>query len=71
MSSLLSELWNALTESISNIADAIKTCFLNLIYVDPDASEKVVSDFAKFGFMLIGLGLGFSLIFMIIRKIRG
>lgn len=70
MTELFTELWSVLTSAISNFTGAIKDAFLNIIYVDPDASTKVVSDFAKFGFALVGLSLGLSLIYFIVKKIK-
>lgn len=71
MTELFAMIWSTILQTIEGLGSAIKTGFLNLIYVDPNATEKVVSDFAKFGFAMMGFGLGLTILFLIIRKIRG
>lgn len=71
MTELFTELWTVFTTCITNFAGGIKDAFLNLLYVDPTADSLVVSDFAKFGFIMIGFSLGLGVVRMIIHKIRG
>lgn len=70
MGELFKAVWTGATDTIQGITSAIKTAFMNLIYVDPTASAPVLSDFAKFSFMLIGFSLALSVVFMIVRKIK-
>lgn len=71
MAELFSYLWTTLTETITNLAGGIKDTFLNLMYVDPEAETKVISEFAKFGFALFGLSFGIGLVWIIVKKIKG
>ena len=71
MGELINEIFSGFTNAIQGLASGIKDAFLNIIYVDPSASERVLSDFAKFGFVMIGLTLALSIVFGIVRKIRG
>lgn len=62
MNALLTNLFDGFTSSISNIASGLKTAFGNIIYVDPAASTPVVSDIAKFGFIMLGFGMAIGVV---------
>lgn len=67
---LISEITSGLTGMGNSVITFLKEAFLNIIYVDPTASTRVVSDFAKFGFGLIGLSLALGLTYFIVNLIR-
>lgn len=71
MAELINQIFTGFTDAIKGIAGGLKNAFEHIIYVDPLASEKVLSDFAKFAFIMMGLSLAFSIVFLIVRKIRG
>ena len=71
MAELINQIFTGFTDAIKGIASGLKNAFEQIIYVDPSATEKVLSDFAKFAFIMMGLSLAFSIVFLIVRKIRG
>lgn len=71
MAELINQIFTGFTDAIKGIASGLKNAFEQIIYVDPSATEKVLSDFAKFSFIMMGLSLAFSVVFLIVRKIRG
>lgn len=71
MAELINQIFTGFTDAIKGIASGLKNAFEQIIYVDPSATEKVLSDFAKFSFIMMGLSLAFSIVFLIVRKIRG
>lgn len=71
MGELINQIFTGFSDAIKGISNGLKDAFLNIIYVDPSASEKVVSDFAKFAFVMFGLSLAFTIVFLIVRKIKG
>lgn len=70
MSDLFSELFSAFGDTISGLANGIKDAFLNIIYVDPDATTRQISDLAKFGFLMLGLSMAIGLVYGAFRLIR-
>ena len=68
---LITTMFSAFSETIGGLADGVKDMFMNLLYEDPTASVLVLSDFAKFGFLMMGLSMALGLGYFIIRKIRG
>lgn len=71
MGELITSMFSSFTEVIGGLADGVKSMFMNMLYVDPNAAELVISDFAKFGFVMAGLSMALGLGYFIIRKIRG
>jgi hypothetical protein len=55
---------------VEGIASGLKTGIEHILYVDPDASEKVFSTFAKFGFAMAGVGIATGLIYAGVRMVR-
>lgn len=72
MGQLVTTMFDSFNESITGLAQGIKDMFMWLIYEDPTATGSLVlSDFAKFGFVMAGLSMACGLGYFIIRKIRG
>ena len=70
MGELFSELFSAFGDTISGLANGIKEAFLNIIYVDPDAATRQISDVAKFGFLMLGLTMAIGLVYGAFQLIR-
>lgn len=68
---IIKEIFLGFSDTIKGMSGGIKDAFMNIIYEDPTATTKVLSDFAKFGFVIMGFGLAGSLVFLGIRKICG
>ncbi len=71
MGELVTTMFSTFSDTISGLAGGVKDMFMNILYVDPNASTLVLSDFAKFSFVMAGLSLALGLGYFIIRKIRG
>lgn len=70
MGTLITEIFTGFSEAIKGIAGGIKDAFMNILYVDPSAEALVISDFAKFGFVMLGLSLAIGLVYGAVRLIR-
>ncbi len=71
MGELVTQMFSTFNETITGLAGGVKDMFMNMLYVDPKAEVLVLSDFAKFGFVMAGLSMALGLGYFIIRKIRG
>lgn len=71
MTELITTMFSTFTTTIGGLANGVKEMFMNILYVDPSASVLVLSDFAKFGFLMAGLSMALGLGYFIINKIRG
>ena len=71
MGELITSMFSSFSDVISGLAGGVKDMFMEMLYVDPLAETLVLSDFAKFGFVMAGLSLALGLGYFIIRKIRG
>lgn len=70
MGELITTMFSGVTDTITGLGTAIKDMFMNLLFVDPSASDLVLSEFAKFSFLLMGVSLALGLGYFIINKIR-
>lgn len=70
MGELITTMFSGVTETITGLGSAIKDMFMNLLFVDPAAETLVLSEFAKFSFLLMGVSLALGLGYFIINKIR-
>lgn len=70
MTTLITDLFSGLTSTITALTGGIKEAFLNILYVDPVATEKVISPLAQFFFVFAGVGIGFTIVAMIVSVIR-
>ena len=71
MGELITTMFSTFSDTISGLAGGVKDMFMNILYVDPAAEQLVISDFAKFGFVMAGVSLALGLGYFVIRKIRG
>lgn len=74
MSDFISTLFEAITQGITGIiapiVDGIKTGFMELIYVDPEAETPVVSTLAYFLFAMLGLSVGVGLVWLVMSLFK-
>lgn len=70
MSDLITTLFSGFTETIKGLGSGIKEAFMNVLYVDPTATNPVISDVAKFGFLVAGLSMAVGLVYGAVRLIR-
>ena len=71
MGELITTMFSGFSSVITGLSTGVKDMFMNLLYEDPTATTLVLSDFAKFGFLIAGLSMALGLGYFIIRKIRG
>lgn len=70
MSELISMLFESFTTVVTGLAGGIKDAASELIYVDPNASTKTLSDVIQFIFIIAGLSIAMTVFFMVFRLIR-
>lgn len=71
MTDLITQLFSSFTTTIQSMTGGIKDAFMNVLYVDPAATTPVISDLAKFVFIIGGISLALGLVsmgFSIIRR---
>lgn len=74
MGNIVTKFGEGFSGIISPLAEGIKNGFSNLLYQDPTAEVKVLSDVAEVGLIVGGMALAIGLvmgIFHLVRKIRG
>ena len=70
MGQLITELFAAFQETITGMTMGIKTAFETLIFVDPTATEQVLSPLGIFVFVMLGLSLALGVVSMIFTWVR-
>ena len=70
VSGIFENMTEGVTKTIKTIVDAIKSIFLNLIYEDPAAETKVVSQLAIFLFVMLGVSVGVGLVWLVLSLIK-
>lgn len=70
MSELITTIFENLTTVVTQSAQALKTCFLNLIYTDPTAQTKTISDLMIFVFTMMGLTIGIGIVYKVLSLVR-
>ncbi|MBQ7226550.1 MAG: hypothetical protein IJX02_08145 [Clostridia bacterium] len=70
MGEIISDIMSAFTETISGYTSGFSQAFTNLIYTSGADGERVLSDFAKFGFVFLGFGAAIGVIGLIVGIIR-
>lgn len=71
MGSMISEIFESFTTVIPALAKGIKDGFMELLYVDPEASTLVISDPVKFLLIFGGIGLAMGVFWKVFGLIRG
>ncbi len=70
MDNLITQIFTVFSETISGLTGGLKDAFMHLLYVDPAASELVVSDLSLFIFMMLGLSMALGLVYTIFGLIK-
>lgn len=70
MGDLITQMFSSFSTVITGLATGIKDAAANLIYVDPAAEQKVLSDVIQFIFIIAGLSIAMTVFFMVFRLIR-
>ena len=74
MGDIVTKFADGFTGILEPIANGLKTGFSNLLYVDPNAEVKVLSDVAEVGLIIGGMALAVGLvmgIFHFVRRLKG
>lgn len=71
---MVTEIINSITGAITGFTKAIpaalKDGFSNLIYENPEATEKTLSGFAQFGLIFMGISMVCGLTYLVINMVR-
>ena len=70
MGSLIGQIFEAFKETIQGMTTGLKEALVNILYVDPNVADPVVSDLAMFIFLMFGLGLALAVVNKILGLIR-
>lgn len=70
MSELVQMMFSSFTDVVTGLASGIKDATLNLIYVDPSAEVKELSDVVQFIFIIAGISIAMTVFFMVFRLVR-
>lgn len=70
MGEIVTTIFSSVSGVITGMTDAIKTAASSLIWQDPSASSKVLSDVMQFGLVFLGIGVATSIGYMVFQLIR-
>lgn len=70
ITSLLEALVAGITGIVAPMIEAIKTGFEEVVYVDPEATTKVVSTLGYFLFAMLGVSIGVGLVWLVISLFK-
>ena len=70
MGEIVSTIFTSFNDVITNLASGIKNAFMQILYADPEASQKVLSDPIKFALIMAGIALASGLVMGAFRWIR-
>ena len=70
MSELISTIFENFSVVIGGLSDGLKTAFSNLIYVDPAATNPVLSPLVLFVFTMLGLGIATGILYKIFGLVK-
>lgn len=70
MLEIIETIVGSFTGIITGFTSGITEGFSQLIYTTTTEGDKVLSDFAKFGFVFIGLGMAVGIVYFIVKLIR-
>lgn len=69
MGEIITSITGAFSGIITGLTSAIRDAVSNLLF-DNTGSEQTLSDFAKFAFTLMGLGMAIGVVYLIVRWVR-
>ena len=70
MNEIVQHITDGFTGMIQPLAEGIKTGFTYLLYQDPTAEVKALSDVAQVGLVVGGIALAVGLVFGVFKMIR-
>ena len=70
MGEMVGLIFESFNEVITNLAGGVKNAFMQILYADPDAAEKVISDPVKFALIFSGVALASGLVMGAFRWLR-
>ena len=71
MTGMISTIFESFTDVITGLADGIKEAFMHILYENPEATEKVISDPIQFLLIFGGLGLAMGVFWKVFGLLRG
>lgn len=69
MTDIITSITSAFTGIIDGLSEAMRTAVTNLLF-EGSGETRTLSDFAKFAFTLMGLGIAISVVYLIVRWVR-
>jgi len=70
MGEMVSTIFTSFNDVITNLAGGIKNAFVQILYQDPEAATKTLSDPVKFALIFAGVALASGLVMGAFRWIR-
>ena len=70
MGEIITSMMQGFTDTMSGLTTGIREGFTSLIYETSAGGEQVLSNLAKFGFVIGGFGLAVSVVFVLFKLIR-
>ena len=70
MGEMVSTIFSSFNDVITGLSTGIKTAFINILYQDPEATEKVISDPVKFSLIFAGVALATGLVMGAFRFLK-
>ena len=70
MGDIVTTIFSTFNDVISGLGEGVKTAFTTVLWQDPTASEKVLSDPVKFGLICGGIALASGLVIGAFRFAR-
>ena len=71
MGEMVKHIFSSFTDVIGGLAGGIKNSFMHILYADPEAEVKVLSDFTQFCLIMGGVTLATGLVMGAFRFIKG
>ena len=70
MGEMVKKIFTSFTDVITNLSSGIKSAFMNIIYEDPAATEKVLSAPVEFALIFAGVSLAVGLVYGAFKLIK-
>lgn len=70
MGAIVTTIFESVSGVVTGIITAFRDAFSQLIWQDPDATEKVLSDFAQFGLTFLGISIVIGIVYAVVAMVR-
>lgn len=70
MGAIVTTIFESVSGVVTGMVSAFREAFSQLLWQDPTATEKVLSDFAQFGLVFLGVSITAGIVYTIIRMVR-